>query len=809
MELFDLEIPIRSTGLDATRQDFRALEQAGTESAKRVETALARTAPPASVAAGFTRTATSATQATAAVEGVGRAATGTASAEASLAAAQQRVATGLQGIAKDILQAKAAFDAGTLSADELGVALATARQQAVALKGGLALPTAQAEAFRVIMSATVPALAAADGAMRIIATDIKQASAAFKAGTISAEDYAVALQTARAQAIAASQGTQLAGTELSAFNTILRQTEQRSGPARQGLGTMRSSMLGLAATMVGTRSTAGTLAGALLQFSIGNPLAVGVSAGILAIVVLYEKLTDATRKAKAETDKLIESLRKERDERIAAEHPELPFQATAGQLRERQAQLQQQLDAARRGRAVPLPGGDVRIEVDTEKVTQLQQQIRDLDTLQLEALRRENEAQTALTDARRADLVTLVQAGTATKEDQAALRQELARTKAELAGMSEATRATTEGRARAATLTERITTIEGAFAKTTAQSTKAQKDAVAAIRDRVDLTLALGEQQGFTTARLDDLRTAVAALDRLQQTANLTDAQQLTLLKARTEALAALTKASSAAIPNQNRIGLPAVPQLVPKGPAGPSFPTSLAPEATPQLFGSFGDQAGGAGGSLAKSFTDAIISGIEKARAAVASAIDESIVGPMAAKAELLKGIGQTMGDALRAGLTTVLTTGIAALVTGHGDVLLNALGGILTQMGEAMVATGVAMLHLLPALSNPFTSGPALIAAGALIAGLGIALSSVATGSGGAHAGGSRGGTSLQPINQTFTISSGSRTAPVAQTEAKASALKTTPVSLTVNHFGGRDPAFGRWLGDQISAAQARGAA
>jgi hypothetical protein len=94
-------------------------------------------------------------------------------------------------------------------------------------------------------------------------------------------------------------------------------------------------------------------------------------------------------------------------------------------------------------------------------------------------------------------------------------------------------------------------------------------------------------------------------------------------------------------------------------------------------------------------------------------------------------------------------------------------------------------------------------------LIAGLGIALSSVATGSGGAHAGGSRGGTSLQPINQTFTISSGSRTAPVAQTEAKASALKTMPVSLTVNHFGGRDPAFGRWLGDQLSAAQARGAA
>ena len=305
MELFDLEIPIRSTGLDATRQDFRALEQAGTESAKRVESALARTAPPASVAAGFTRTATAATQATAAVEGVGRAATRSAASDASLAAEQQRVAVGLQDIAKDILQAKAAFDAGTLSADEMGVALATARQQAVALKGGLALPSAQAEAFRVIMASTVPALAAADGAMKLIAADVKLAAAAFKAGTISAEDYAVALQTARAQAIAASQGTQLAGTELTAFNTILRQTEQRSGPARQGLGTMRSSMLSLAASMVGTRSSLSSVAGALLLFTGGSALAAGVAAGVLAIVAVYEKLTQTTRLAREEQEKLI------------------------------------------------------------------------------------------------------------------------------------------------------------------------------------------------------------------------------------------------------------------------------------------------------------------------------------------------------------------------------------------------------------------------------------------------------------------------------------------------------------------------
>jgi hypothetical protein len=415
--------------------------------------------------------------------------------------------------------------------------------------------------------------------------------------------------------------------------------------------------------------------------------------------------------------------------------------------------------------------------------------------------RREVEA----TDKRIAALTRLVAAGKATAAEQQELRKAQAEARAEIAAATPQYRATADGIQRLADLQDRASSIEDAFTGKVKESTTAQKDAVAALRDRVDLTLALGEQRGFTADRIAELQAAVTQLDAVQQHANLTDAQTLALLKTRAEATRALTTATSAVLPNRNTVGLPPVPQLRAED-SGPAFPTSLLPATQPQTFGGFGDLAGGQAGSAVKGFTDAIVQGLHDAKASITAAMDESIVGPIAEKTQLLHGIGREMGDALRAGLTTVITTGIAALITGNGDVLLSALGGILTQMGEAMVSTGIAMVHLLPALSNPFTSGPALIAAGALIAGLGIALSSAATGGGSSHGTGG-GGAALAPITQTFTVQPS--TVP-ATTGARTEPASVPARPAVTNHFtviGPSDPAAQRQIVQMVNLGMARG--
>lgn len=60
--------------------------------------------------------------------------------------------------------------------------------------------------------------------------------------------------------------------------------------------------------------------------------------------------------------------------------------------------------------------------------------------------------------------------------------------------------------------------------------------------------------------------------------------------------------------------------------------------------------------------------------------------------------------------------------------DVLLQSLGGVFSEMGKALLSYGLVMEGLLPALANPFTSGPAAIAAGAALLAIGGTLSRLA---------------------------------------------------------------------------------
>jgi hypothetical protein len=82
---------------------------------------------------------------------------------------------------------------------------------------------------------------------------------------------------------------------------------------------------------------------------------------------------------------------------------------------------------------------------------------------------------------------------------------------------------------------------------------------------------------------------------------------------------------------------------------------------------------------------------------------------------------------------------------------------------MGSELIAYGVIMLNLLPFLSNPFTSGPAAIAAGAALVALGSVLGGIATGSKGGKGGSGGGGLEDRTTRITLTADGlGGRNAP-----------------------------------------------
>jgi len=104
---------------------------------------------------------------------------------------------------------------------------------------------------------------------------------------------------------------------------------------------------------------------------------------------------------------------------------------------------------------------------------------------------------------------------------------------------------------------------------------------------------------------------------------------------------------------------------------------------------------------------------------------------------------LGTNLGLTLANGFAAALSAGIQGKnpFKAFGNVVLAGLGGIMTSMGQALIEQGVIFLTLLPALSNPFTSGAAMIAAGVALSALGATLGGIATGPGGLSGGGSGG--------------------------------------------------------------------
>lgn len=86
--------------------------------------------------------------------------------------------------------------------------------------------------------------------------------------------------------------------------------EDSSKGAHLSLGRLGNQFGNLAGRIAGVHPIVGNLANVLGDFAIGGAVTVGVLAGVAAIAVAYDKLTDSARKAMQASDKLIESYEK-------------------------------------------------------------------------------------------------------------------------------------------------------------------------------------------------------------------------------------------------------------------------------------------------------------------------------------------------------------------------------------------------------------------------------------------------------------------------------------------------------------------
>jgi hypothetical protein len=169
------------------------------------------------------------------------------------------------------------------------------------------------------LSASAVAL---QGRFQQIQTDINEASAAFKAGTISAEDYATALKFARTEAQNLGPAVNQAGEGAAVLNQILNQTEAAANTSTRGLQQAGRGIALLAASAVGGNSAVAQLAQGLLVFNVGTGVTAGILAGVAAIAGAYDLLTKAEKATKKAADDAADAL-------LASTQGTLEAQATA------------------------------------------------------------------------------------------------------------------------------------------------------------------------------------------------------------------------------------------------------------------------------------------------------------------------------------------------------------------------------------------------------------------------------------------------------------------------------------------------
>jgi hypothetical protein len=322
--------------------------------------------------------------------------------------------------------------------------------------------------------------------------------------------------------------------------------------------------------------------------------------------------------------------------------------------------------------------------------------------------------------------------------------------------------------------------------------------------EQITTLTALGQLQGATTVTVDGLKAAVARLNEIEAAGNLTQAETVRLLNARKVALEELIRLTPSGVtPQPATFGRPPE-RFESRGERRDPFEGNqrFGAEDAPTI--GFGDMTA-PGKTLGRSFTDGIAAGIKEGTATVQGAVKgvaDALADAAAQRQAEIAERAKVLGDSLASGISNAIVS------VASGGNITAALGGMIQQFGAAVITTGTLMQAAMKALAslNPLAAigiGAALVAFGSMLAGA----ASDSFGGGGSARAGSGGG--LRPITTTYRVpGSNLRQSAPARESAATGVMPQAPTPVNVTYFGkGRDPGFSRWLTEQVGQSQARG--
>jgi hypothetical protein len=288
---------------------------------------------------------------------------------------------------------------------------------------------------------------------------------------------------------------------------------------------------------------------------------------------------------------------------------------------------------------------------------------------------------------------------------------------------------------------QELKTVEDLLAQVT-------KEGVDRRKEELDQLAELAGKTELTAGQVNRLRQRYEEATRALEQKNLSDKDQNRLLDEQRQAIEALQKVGAqtsatfttggSTFGQGPTFGLPTIPKPAAPG-EDPFKGVRFGPDAVDDTGGFFG------GGDLLKGFDEQMRAAATRAVQTVDAAEAEVLTRLQEMNKELMEGIHQEINFGLADTLAGALEAGVEAAFQGKdffaaaGKAILAGLGSIFTRMGAELIAYGIIMLHLLPFLSNPFTSGPAAIAAGAALVAVGSALGAIAHGRGGSGSSGS----------------------------------------------------------------------
>lgn len=584
------------------------------------------------------------------------------------------------------------------------------------------------------------------------------------------------------------------------------ETAKATSGAATGTARLTTS-LDRMATVAGTVSPEmGNLASAVATMSSGGAIVGAVMVGVTALVAVYDTFTEQARKAKEEQQKLTQAL--EDWYRVKALGPGGARQQQVGAETKKLTALEKDLLKARQDAAAALTDASAaRTGTTDQLVAQRNQRVRQLETeiaqvkrviaegskdvIQVRMKAYVDETLLELSQLKEMEKLGLLRVDQIEKMGRLmiqaqSLRDQLADPNTQTVGITEQQRQELVLR-----LTKALVEEKGKEAK----KTKEQKDKTDQL---VAALAALGDAHDLTYG---DMQQAQALYDAEAKALN----DNTSSIERRAKALARMKQLEKAGATG----GGPADTKAATQGldlegvDLGNLFKLPDEPRAFDRI--AIGLQQSMAGAISKANLSETLSKGFAEAIADIEFA-------------NVMSGI-QNMAQQFASFTTSAFTVALDAVAAGFAggwdgfkQAMLGGLGSILQQMGKQLMTTGAALLGLLPALSNPFTSGAAMIAAGALIFGAGAALSAIASK-------GASGGTSSRPAAggiggmgiggpaaaNPYAFAAGSRVN--GMTFGQRAAEPRTPVTVNATIIGPNDVNAQRAIKQLVSNAERRG--